>query len=56
MTRQWLRARQWLLLSLGFSSLTMHVSAAGISLDLGSTGQYVARWDARGLPPFTAKA
>jgi hypothetical protein len=55
MTRQWLRARQWLLLSLGLSSLTTHASAAGISLDLGSTGQYVVRWDARGLPPFTAK-
>jgi hypothetical protein len=56
MIRQWLRARQWLLLLLGLSNLTSHAIAAGISLDLGSSGQYVARWDTRGLLPFTAKA
>jgi hypothetical protein len=41
MTRRWLGVRQWLLLSLGLSSLTTHATAAGISLDLSSSGQHV---------------
>lgn len=41
MTRQRLGSSSRILLTLGLSSLTHHVVAAGIALDLDSSGQYV---------------